>query len=88
MRRTKLAAIAMCATVALAASAANATAASADSCTDMARQVKAALADNAQSANYDAAVKEKSFGRDFCYNSFYQVGIDHYAQALKLLGKA
>lgn len=55
-------------------------------CQKLASQVKEALASNAQSANYDAAVKEKNYGRDFCTNELYARGEQHYEQALKLLG--
>jgi hypothetical protein len=52
----------------------------------MASQVRTALTDNAQSANYQDAVKQQRYGRDFCANSFYKTGVDHYAEALRLLG--
>lgn len=57
-------------------------------CQKLASQVKQALASNAQSANYEAAVKEKSYGRDFCSNELYARGQEHYEQALKLLGES
>ena len=52
----------------------------------MADQVKAALAANAQSPNYQEAVKEKQNGQSFCTESFYQYGVNHYSHALQLLG--
>jgi len=52
----------------------------------MAEQVKAALAANAQSPNYQEAAKEQSNGLSFCTESFYQYGINHYSHALTLLG--
>jgi hypothetical protein len=55
-------------------------------CLKMADQVNQALAANAQSANHEAAVKEELTGRGFCANGFYGHGIQHYEQALKLLG--
>ena len=55
-------------------------------CVKMAGEVKQALAGNSQSSDYDQAVKEKNYGRDFCANGLYAHGQEHYAQALKLLG--
>ena len=60
--------------------------ASLSGCMDMADQVKTALASNSQSPNYHEAVKEQGYGRQFCASGLYQNGVDHYAQALKLLG--
>ena len=60
--------------------------ASLSGCMDMADQVKSALASNADSANYHEAVKQQGYGREFCGSGLYQNGIDHYTQALKLLG--
>jgi hypothetical protein len=48
--------------------------------------VRTALSSNQQSANYDAAVKESHYGRDFCANAQPKMGSAHYTQALKLLG--
>jgi len=59
-----------------------------NSCVDLGQQVKAALAANPQSPNYQAAFSEEKYGRDFCTNSFYQRGVDHYDHALALLGTA
>jgi hypothetical protein len=55
-------------------------------CTQLGSQVDHALASNTQSPSYDAAKKEKGYGRDFCANGLYDRGVMHYAQALKLLG--
>ena len=55
-------------------------------CVKIADQVNQALAANPQSANHEAAVKEKLYGRGFCANGLYGHGIEHYEQALKLLG--
>ncbi|HEY3637507.1 MAG TPA: hypothetical protein VGK90_05090 [Rhizomicrobium sp.] len=55
-------------------------------CTKLAEQVSQALAGNQQSANYEAAFKEKGYGRDFCTNGLYGQGVVHYQQSLKLLG--
>jgi hypothetical protein len=70
----------------LTAGAANAAAPTANGCFDMAQQVKVALAANAQSPNYQEAVKEQNNGLSFCNESFYQYGINHYSHALTLLG--
>lgn len=56
------------------------------SCLKMANEVSQALAANPQSANHEAAVKEEIYGRGFCANGFYGHGMEHYEQALKLLG--
>ena len=86
MRNVRMMAIVLGAALAMGATAANAAEASADTCLSMASKVKTAL-DGAQSSpNYDQANKEKGYGRDFCSHGMYKVGIDHYAQALKLLG--
>ena len=55
-------------------------------CVEMQEQVKTALDGNAQSPNYHEAVKQQQYGLEFCTNGFYQHGVDHYAEALKLLG--
>lgn len=86
MRTFSIAAMALCATVALGAGAANAQPASPDTCHASDMQVKTALDANQSSANYREAFKERGLGRDFCNNAMYKVGMNHYAQALKLLG--
>jgi hypothetical protein len=88
MRNLKLAAgvAILCSTLAAATTSALADSATAASCHDMAEQVSAALAANAQSPNYQEAVKEKNNGLSFCTESFYQYGINHYNHALSLLG--
>ena len=88
MRSVKLTTLALCAMAAMGATAASAAEASADSCMSMASQVKTALDANQQSPNLAAATKEKNYGRDFCTNAMYKVGVEHYAQALKLLGQS
>lgn len=85
MRNVYLAAIGLSAMLAMGTSAASAQE-SGSNCVSLASQVKTALASNQQSANYDAAVKESHFGRDFCANAQPKMGTAHYAQALKLLG--
>jgi len=55
-------------------------------CVKLAGEVNQALASNAQSPSYDAAAKEKSYGRDYCASGLYPQGVTHYAEALKLLG--
>ena len=88
MRNLKLAAgvAILCSTLAVGAASADAQTASVSGCLDMAQQVKAALVTNAQSANYQEAVKQQGYGREFCNNSYYRNGIDHYSRALALLG--
>ncbi|HEX3429863.1 MAG TPA: hypothetical protein VHT03_03175 [Rhizomicrobium sp.] len=56
------------------------------SCVKLAGEVNQALASNSQSPSYDAAAKEKSYGRDYCATGLYAQGVTHYAEALKLLG--
>ncbi|HLY06221.1 MAG TPA: hypothetical protein VKR31_10770 [Rhizomicrobium sp.] len=55
-------------------------------CVKLATEVNKALTSNTQSPSYDAASKEKSFGRDYCASGLYPQGVTHYAEALKLLG--
>ena len=88
MRNLKLATgvAVLCSTLVAGAASASAQTASVTGCLDMAHQVKAALDANAQSPNYQEAVKEQGYGRDFCTNTFYQSGINHYNHALELLG--
>jgi hypothetical protein len=82
-------AAALCASVALGSLSANAEeTGSLSGCQKLASQVKDALASNAQAANYEAALKEKNYGRDFCTNELYARGEEHYEQALKLLGES
>ncbi|HEV2561491.1 MAG TPA: hypothetical protein VGT78_05065 [Rhizomicrobium sp.] len=57
-------------------------------CIDQGKQVKTALDANQQSANYSDAVKQQRYGLEFCNSGLYQKGVDHYAQALKLLDPA
>lgn len=60
--------------------------ASVSTCLKMADQVKTALSSKPQAANHEAAAKQDVYGREFCLSGFYQKGIDHYTEALKLLG--
>lgn len=55
-------------------------------CVKLASEVNQALASNAQSPGYEAAKKEKGYGRDYCASGLYPQGTTHYAEALKLLG--
>ncbi len=55
-------------------------------CVKRADEVRDALASNQQSQDYQAAEKERGYGRDFCTNGFYKQGVAHYDQALRLLG--
>jgi hypothetical protein len=60
--------------------------ASVETCLNVAAQVKTALDSNAQSANYEAAMKERNYGLAYCNSSFYAKGVSHYDRALQLLG--
>lgn len=86
MRNILLATIGLSAAMAIGATAVNAATADLGTCTKARSQVENALASNNGSSNHDAAVKESNYGRDFCANGRYQIGMQHYAQALKLLG--
>jgi len=89
MRSFKMAAslAVLCASVAFgAASAGAAEMASLSSCINLEDQVKAALASKTQSPNYTEAQRERISARTFCTSGFYKNGVDHYNQALKLLG--
>jgi hypothetical protein len=55
-------------------------------CGSMAMETRTALQSNQQSANYEQARKEDGYGRDFCDHGMQKEGLQHYAQALKLLG--
>lgn len=54
-------------------------------CHDMAKQVRTALADHPQSANYHNAVVQQQYGQQFCTQGFEHDGVIHYARALELL---
>jgi len=60
--------------------------ASATTCVNLADQLKASLANNTGSANYEAAIKEQRNGREFCGSGLYSMGVTHYQHALELLG--
>jgi hypothetical protein len=55
-------------------------------CTKTGSAVQDALNANPQSPNYKDAVEQRRTGFDFCNAGMYQKGVDHYQQALKLLG--
>ena len=59
-----------------------------ETCLSSASQVKTALASNAQSANYEAAMKERNYGLAYCNSGFYEKGVSHYSRALQILGMA
>lgn len=86
MRNILLATIGLSAALAFGATAATAATADLGTCTKARSQVENALASNSSSSNHDEAVKESNYGRDFCANGRYDIGMKHYAQALKLLG--
>jgi hypothetical protein len=66
---------------------AGASAATLGDCNKMATQVNRALNANATSSSFDAAQKEKQLGSYYCTMDSYQKGVDHYSQALTLLGQ-
>lgn len=84
--RTIMTALAFCAMATTGAMAADALPPSSGSCQTMADQVRTALDAHQDSSNLAQATKEKNYGRDFCNESMYKVGLQHYAEALKLLG--
>ncbi len=59
-----------------------------ETCLSSASQVKTALNSNAQSANYEAAMKERNYGLAYCNSGFYEKGVSHYNRALQILGMA
>jgi hypothetical protein len=67
--------------------AAGASAATQGDCNKLATQVNRALNANESSSNYRAAQKEKQLGSYFCSMSSFKEGVDHYNQALTLLGQ-
>jgi hypothetical protein len=71
-----------------AASAAQDQVANLDGCMKLSEQVKSALDSNQQSANFNDAKKQGTYGREFCTNGFYAKGMAHYQHALELLGVA
>lgn len=65
-----------------------AAAATRQTCLEAAHQVQSALDANQQSPNYSDAKRERRNGLEFCNSGFYQQGVDHYEEALKLLAPA
>lgn len=86
MRNVYLAAAGLSAMLAVGATAANAADASMTTCLQAQSKVSNALASGTPSANSNAATKESHYGRDFCSNGLYKKGMEHYAEAMKLLG--
>lgn len=56
------------------------------SCVQMQDQVKTALDGNAAAPSYEQARREQTTGLQYCQHGFYDNGVAHYAEALKLLG--
>lgn len=56
-------------------------------CIQTAKKVSDALNTNQQSAQYQDARQEANNGRDFCSHGLYKIGLDHYSNALKMLGQ-
>ena len=86
MRNIYFAAAGLSAMLIMGATAANAETASQATCAQAQSKVATALASNTDAANHDAAAKESHYGRDFCNNGLYGKGMDHYTNAMKLLG--
>jgi hypothetical protein len=72
--------------VAAAGSASLAEEANAATCQSMEAQVRSGLDESGQSANRQEIVKQRDSGRQYCARGFYRTGMEHFAQALKLLG--
>jgi hypothetical protein len=85
MRKIFFAAAGLSAMLAMGTTAANAETATQATCAQAQQKVATALASDT-SANHDQAQKESRLGRDFCLNSLYGKGMQHYAEAMKLLG--
>ncbi len=83
MTLVKSATIAM---LALALGSASAIASPQGDCAQAGRKVSQALDANQQAPQYPDALKEAHNGRDFCLAGYYKIGLDHYANALKMLG--
>jgi hypothetical protein len=62
--------------------------ASLSTCVSLADQVKTALDGNANSANFETARKEGTYGLEYCNSGLYARGVQHYNHALQLLGVA
>jgi hypothetical protein len=56
------------------------------SCLSAAKQVRAALRENHDSANYDAAKKMQRVGLQYCNIGLFKQGMSRYSAALSLLG--
>jgi len=72
--------------LAVALGAASAAASPQGDCARTGKKVNDALNAGQQSPQYQDALKEAHNGRDFCLAGFYKLGLDHYANALKILG--
>jgi hypothetical protein len=86
MRNISFTVLAFCAMATTSAMAADALGPTQGDCTTMAVQVRTALDANQSNSSYADAKKESNLGREFCSNSLPKAGVQHYAQALKLLG--
>jgi hypothetical protein len=86
MRNLTLATLGLGAMLALGATAANAAPEpSQTTCVEAQHKVFDALQSDT-SANHEQATKESRYGREFCGSGLYAKGMQHYAQAMKLLG--
>jgi hypothetical protein len=55
-------------------------------CLKMSKQVKDALDSHQTGAAHENAVAEQRAGVEFCSKGLYQIGINHYEAALKIIG--
>jgi hypothetical protein len=60
--------------------------ATAATCQSMEAQVRSALDGSQQSGSQQDAIKERKSGHEYCARGFYKLGMEHFDQALKLLG--
>jgi hypothetical protein len=68
--------------------AANAADARLADCSQLAKQVSAALEAAQPNDLTDTARREANIGRNYCGLQMYKVGVAHYSKALQLLGKS
>lgn len=86
MRFTKSSLVVAALAAGLVATSASADTATRGQCMKLATEVNHALAANASSASINQAQFEKSRGAYYCNMDSYEKGVEHYTQALTLLG--
>lgn len=77
-------AVVICASLAFGTMAANA--ASMSDCLKMGKDVRTALANHKDAAHANQARRQQRYGLEFCNSGFYKRGLQHYKQALHILG--